>query len=44
MKDIQKGICQAYREPRPLKAGRFPASRYAIYHSHTPTALRVGKQ
>jgi hypothetical protein len=30
MKDIQKGICQAYGEPRPLRAGRFPASRYAL--------------
>lgn len=30
MKDIQKGICQAYGEPRPLKLGRFPYSRYTL--------------
>ena len=30
MKDIQKGICEAYGEPRPLKLGRFPYSKYAL--------------
>lgn len=40
MKDIQKELCKAYGEHKPLPLGRFPYSKYALYQPYPKQWLK----